>query len=197
MERRPATEVAANAAMEQYSGGDDDAFGDLYDALAPRLYGYLLRLARSRDRADDLLQQTFLHMHRARGTFAPGADVLPWAFAIGRRLAIDAIRREQRAGRVLSAAEPPDVASIAGPGTADELLHARETSRQLQSELDRLPESQRVAFELVKVEGLSLVQAAEVLGTTVSAVKLRTHRAYEALRGSIGDGPHDGGDGGT
>lgn len=81
------------------------------------------------------------------------------------------------------------MANVAGPGNADELLHARETSRRLQSELDRMPESQRVAFELVKLEGLSLAQAAEVLGTTVLAVKLRTHRAYEALRESMGPPP--------
>jgi len=50
-----------------------------------------------------------------------------------------------------------------------------------------LPETQRVAFELVKEEGLSLAEAAQVLGTTVSAVKLRAHRAYEALRAVLGD----------
>jgi RNA polymerase sigma-70 factor (ECF subfamily) len=50
-----------------------------------------------------------------------------------------------------------------------------------------MPESQRAAFELIKQEGLSLVEAAAVLGTTVAAVKLRAHRAYEKLREALGD----------
>jgi len=53
--------------------------------------------------------------------------------------------------------------------------------------LAKLPQSQRQAFELIKNEGLSVAEAAQVLGTTVAAVKLRAHRAYEALRGALGD----------
>jgi RNA polymerase sigma-70 factor (ECF subfamily) len=57
----------------------------------------------------------------------------------------------------------------------------------LQQTLDSLPESQRVAFELIKGDGLSVAQAAETLGTTVTAVKLRAHRTYEALRSALRD----------
>jgi len=135
-------------------------------------------------RAEDLVQQTFLQMHRARGSFLPGAEVLPWAFAIARRLLIDGFRRGRR--EVLDTeegrAEPP----ASGP-TADELVQAQELANRIRSELARLPEAQRVAFELVKQEGLSLAEAAQVLGTTVAAVKLRAHRAYEALRAVLGD----------
>jgi RNA polymerase sigma-70 factor (ECF subfamily) len=53
--------------------------------------------------------------------------------------------------------------------------------------LAKLPETQRVAFELLKQEGLSVAEAAQVLGTTPAAVKLRAHRAYEALRRALGD----------
>ena len=53
--------------------------------------------------------------------------------------------------------------------------------------MEALPESQRVAFELIKYDGLSVAQAAETLGTTVTAVKLRAHRCYEALRGALRD----------
>jgi len=65
---------------------------------------------------------------------------------------------------------------------ADDLLDARHLERRLQQRLDALPETQRTAYQLVKQEGLSLKRAAEVLGTSVTAVKLRTHRAYKALR---------------
>jgi RNA polymerase sigma-70 factor (ECF subfamily) len=172
--------------MDRYAQGDESAFSELYDALAPRLYGYLLRQTRNNTRAEDLLQQTFLQMHCARGRFIPGADVVPWAFAIARRLLIDGVRRS---GREVSlelreeAGAPPPV-SQAIP--QDDLVHSKELALSIERELARLPESHREAFELIKQEGLSLAEAAEVLGTTVAAVKLRAHRTYQALREALG-----------
>jgi RNA polymerase sigma-70 factor (ECF subfamily) len=174
----------ADLAMERYAGGDGAAFAQVYDALAPRLYGYLLRQTRDRSRAEDLLQQTMLHIHRARDRFIAGAEVLPWAFAIARRLLVDDVRRGRRV--VLS----DDGDSDSGPAdvpTADQMVEAGELAGRIQAVLARLPESQRSAFELIKQEGLSVAEAAQVLGTTVAAVKLRAHRAYEALRTAIAD----------
>jgi RNA polymerase sigma-70 factor (ECF subfamily) len=175
----------ADLAMERYAGGDDSAFSTLFDLLSPRLYGYFLRQTRDSDVADDLTQQTLLKMHRARGQFLRGAAVTPWAFAIGRRLLIDDLRRRKR-DMLSSDDETVDRASSDTP-TADDLVAAQETARRIQKALLRLPASQREAFELVKQEGLTFVEAAETLGTTVAAVKLRAHRAYEALRAVLGD----------
>jgi RNA polymerase sigma-70 factor (ECF subfamily) len=181
------TSAAANAAMERYAAGDDGAFGELYDCVAPRLHGYLVRQTRDSARAEDLVQQTLLQMHRARGRFIRGADVMPWAFAIARRLLIDSIRRRKH--EVLASGDEDTGASqaVATDAPADELVQAQELAARFQRALAKLPETQRVAFELVKQEGLSVAEAAEVLGTTVSAVKLRAHRAYEALRVVLGD----------
>jgi RNA polymerase sigma-70 factor, ECF subfamily len=176
----------ADAAMERYAAGDDAAFSTLYDLLAPRLYGYFLRQTRSSDLADDLTQQTLLKIHRARGQFLVGAAVTPWAFAIGRRLLIDSLRRHRREVTPNDDDVTLDLALSDAP-SADELVQAQETARRIQNALRRLPASQRVAFELVKQEGLTHAEAAEALGTTVAAVKLRTHRAYEALREIVGD----------
>jgi RNA polymerase sigma-70 factor (ECF subfamily) len=178
----PRTE--ADGAMERYAGGDDAAFALVYDALAPRLYGYLLRQTRERSRAEDLLQQTMLHIHRARASFIPGAEVTPWAFAIARRLLVDSLRRNKR--EVLSEDGEPDP-GVDGAPSAEEMVRARELATRVERVLAKLPQSQRAAFELIKNEGLSVAEAAQVLGTTVAAVKLRAHRAYEALRGALGD----------
>ena len=70
---------------------------------------------------------------------------------------------------------------------ADDVAIAKEVAARLSVELGRLPENQRVAFELIKQDGLSVAEAAQVLGTTVAAVKLRAHRAYEALRAVLAD----------
>jgi RNA polymerase sigma-70 factor (ECF subfamily) len=174
----------ADVAMERYAGGDDAAFGTVYDALAPRLYGYLLRQTRDRARAEDLVQQTMLHIHRARARFIPGAEVTPWAFAIARRLLVDSLRRGRR--EVLAMDDELDGRPDRRP-SAEELVQARELATRVEGVLARLPQSQRAAFELIKNEGLSVAEAAQVLGTTVAAVKLRAHRAYEALRSALGD----------
>ena len=174
----------ADIAMERYAAGDDAAFAAVYDGVAPRLYGFLLRQTRDRARTEDILQQTLLQIHRARSRFLPGADVMPWAFAIARRLLVDSLRRGHR--EVLSDDGELDPGRDRGPA-ADELAQARELAARIDRELAKLPQSQRAAFELIKNEGLSVAEAAQVLGTTVAAVKLRAHRAYQALRGALGD----------
>jgi RNA polymerase sigma-70 factor, ECF subfamily len=176
----------ADEAMDRYAAGDDAAFSTLYDLLAPRLYGYFLRQARGAHLAEDLTQQTLLKIHRARGQFLRGAAVTPWAFAIGRRLLIDSLRRNRREVAPNDDEDTLDQADSEAP-SADELVQAQETARRIQRVLLSIPASQRIAFELVKQDGLTFAEAAESLGTTVSAVKLRAHRAYAALRGVIGD----------
>jgi RNA polymerase sigma-70 factor, ECF subfamily len=172
--------------MERYSKGDEAAFGELYDAIAPRLLGFLRKATRDDFAAEDLMQQTLLHMHRARGSFIPGAPVMPWAFAIARRLTIDSARRHRLERRLFADAPADDDRLTYEPAapmaTADELLHARRLERRVQQQLDALPEIQRTAYKLLQQEGVSLKGAAELLGTSVSAVKLRAHRAYRALR---------------
>jgi RNA polymerase sigma-70 factor, ECF subfamily len=174
----------ADLAMERYADGEDAAFSELYDALAPRLYAFAMRQTGDGSSAEDVVQQTLLRMHRSRGEFVRGARVLPWAFAIARRLIIDGHRRR----RFESPAEelPPEAASI--EAGADELVAAGETAQLLSAHFERLSEPQREAFILVKQEGLSHAEAAEALGTTVTAIKLRVHRAYETLRLALAEG---------
>jgi RNA polymerase sigma-70 factor (ECF subfamily) len=76
---------------------------------------------------------------------------------------------------------------VSADPAADELVQARQLAEAVDLALSKLPLSQRAAFELIKQEGLSVAEAAQVLGTTVAAVKLRAHRAYAALRGALGD----------
>jgi RNA polymerase sigma-70 factor (ECF subfamily) len=176
---------AANAAMDRYARGDDAAFSVLYELLAPKLFAFLGRRTRDRAQAEDLLQQTFLQMHRARRHFCEGAAVLPWAVVIARRLLIDKVRHGKR--EVLVKDDALDIAEPRSPDpAADQLLALRRLTRQVEAELGRLPEASRVAFELIQLDGLSIAEAAEVLGTTGAAVKMRAHRAYEALRQSLG-----------
>jgi len=171
--------------MDRYASGDREAFAEVYDAVAPRLFQYLRRRTRSVELAEDLLQQTFLQMHRACGTFVPGSAVSPWAFAIARRLFIDECRRGHH--DVLSGDMAIEAASCPSPDSSgpEGFTVAKELGRMLQTTLERLPSSQREAFELMRLDGLSCEEAAQVLGISPSALKFRAHRATVALKAAL------------
>jgi len=177
-----ARDERANDAMSRYAAGDGAAFAAVYDHLSPRLFRYLMKLTRGdRARSEDLLQQTFLQMHDARGRFVPGSAVAPWAYAIARRLFLDTVRKSRRE----HSSESVDgllEGTAAGDGTPEAHVTAQRMASDLEAELERLPPQQREAFLLVRDEGLSMSDAALLLGTTVAAVKIRASRAYKALR---------------
>ena len=179
-QQSPAAADVANgtveALMEAYVDGSSAAFEALYRRISNTAYAYLLRLTRNRERAEDLLQITFSKVHRARGSYLRGAPVLPWVLAIARRSFLD----ERRSARVRtedlssdgSLAEPPPEPTGVSPDVAAALERA----------LDELPEAYREAIQLTKVSGLSIAEAASVLGASEAAVKLRVHRGYNLLR---------------
>jgi RNA polymerase sigma-70 factor (ECF subfamily) len=179
--------------MDRYADGDDAAFGEIYDLLAPRLFAFFLRQTGETSRAEDLVQHTLLQMHSARRSYTRGSDVIPWAFAIGRRLLIDSRRRTKK--EVLFDTAEDDAAArdlkIERFSVPEGIAMTRELAIRAESELERMPESHREAYMLVRQEGLSVADAAEVLGTTEAAIKLRTHRAYEALRAALAEGGLD------
>ena len=170
----------ADEAMERYANGDVAAFATLYDELAPRLFRFAARQLQSRAAAEDVVQQALLQIHCARGQFTPGAAVLPWAYAIVRRLVIDLVRRRGREDLRASLAREAEEPS--GAVAPDEAVHRKRSEAALRQDLQRLPPALRDAFELVKIEGLSVAESAEVLGITHGMVKIRAHRATVALR---------------
>ena len=170
----------ADQAMERYADGDSTAFSALYDKLAPRLFRFAARQLQNHAAAEDVVQQALMQIHCARDQFRRGAAVFPWAYAIARRLVIDVIRRrdreELRANPVQDAEEP------SGAAAPDEALHRKRSEAALRRDLLRLPPGLREAFELLRVEGLSIAESAQVLGITRGMVKIRAYRATVALR---------------
>jgi RNA polymerase sigma-70 factor (ECF subfamily) len=178
-------------AMSRYAQGEGSAFAVVYDEVAPRLERFLRRHVREKTAAEDIIQQTFLQMHHARGTFIIGAEVMPWAFAIARRLMIDSGRKLRREDSFEMDGDDvaARIAAASGGGGAvasgEDMLRAEEARARLAAAFVGLSEPQRSAFELVKTEGLSHAEAASILGTTVTGIKLRVHRAYLALRSAL------------
>jgi RNA polymerase sigma-70 factor (ECF subfamily) len=113
---------------------------------------------------------------------------MPWVLAIARRQLVDA-HRSRRPETSFDEATParPHRGPTVGdaPASAEEIVAAKQVAGCLSGALERLPPPQRAAFELVKGRGLTLVEAARALGTSVTGVKLRTHRAYRALRSEL------------
>ena len=123
------SEPSADSAMDRYAAsGDAAAFSELYDLLAPRLCGYLLRQTRDPSLTEDLLQQTMLQIHYARARFIRGARVTPWAFAIARRLFIDGLRRRKFEGPLPTYDDGSDATAhlAADDRAADDAIYAAE-----------------------------------------------------------------------
>lgn len=175
--------------MERYCNGEAEAFRRLYAVIAPRLLSYLLRMCRDRALAEDLLQQTFLKVHRARAVYVRGADPIPWMYAIAHRTFLDEARKRQRSRVQLSREDSVPEQAACIDGTAAE--HARgpapdpEITQAALAALERLPEKQREAVILTKLSGKSVAEAAAITGSTPGAVKVRAHRGYLALRKAL------------
>lgn len=188
--RDDARDVALDAAMDRYALGEDAAFDELYQRGAPRVRRFLLRLSGTAALADDLTQETFLRVHRARGSFGRGAAAVPWILAIARNVFRDHARRARARPVTTEASRTDDdgVQAQASPETrGDEALAGREMLEIVRRTLATLPVLQREAFVLLRFEGLSVIEAAQVVGTTEGALKVRAFRAYEALRRALGD----------
>jgi RNA polymerase sigma-70 factor (ECF subfamily) len=196
-------EAALNVAMDRYASGDGRAFAELHQALYPRLHAYLARMTGSSVHAADLVQETFLRLHRARATFARGGAVLPWAYTIARNVALDHTRAARLRETERLPSDPGPEMVDRGGADGESAAIAAQAARIVEQVLAGLPASQRDAFILLRYEGLSVQDAAAVLGATPTAVKLRAFRAYEALRAALnnaqgprqGPGPSQGTDG--
>src|ERR1051325_10301581 len=160
--------------MEAYQEGDREAADALIESLSPALHRFFAAHTGDRRHADDLLQEAWLRIHRARHTYRRGEPLLPWLYAIARHVKVDAFRR-----RRFELYEQP-LASVPEP-----VAGRAETVRprpDLDTMLACLPGSQREVIAMLKISGLSLEEVARATSSSVGAVKQRAHRAYEKLR---------------
>lgn len=177
--------------MLRFQRGDETAFVELFRRHHRAMINYLYRYTGRRDRAEELVQECFLRIYRGRAGYTPTARWTTWAYRIATNLALNELRRREAhtvhvavAGDGAAEEEGDWAAVVADPtpDRADDQLEGRELADRLQAALDRLPEPQRTAFLLCKVEGLSYRDIAQVLETSESAVKSLIFRARDALK---------------
>jgi RNA polymerase sigma-70 factor (ECF subfamily) len=172
-------------AMTRYAQGHSPSFGEVFNVLSPRLLAFLRRLCGSPELAHDLVQETFLRMHRARGSFVPGSAVVPWAYAIARNCFVSHARSlKSRAARgSLDIADHEVPAGL--DSNAEEAVAVRQSAELVERTLAQMSVTNREAFVLIRFEGQSVAEAAQILGASEGAVKLRAFRAYEILRAAL------------
>ena len=164
--------------MARYQAGDFSAATALIHRISPQLHRFFVAQFASREDADDLLQETWLRIHKVRHTYRPGEPVLPWFYAIARHVRVDHYRRAVRT----SAREQQldDFSGLAAKFPADS-----SEPDAFETLLAPLPESQREVIEMLKVGGMSLEEVARATSSSVGSVKQKVHRAYKKLRETI------------
>jgi len=171
--------------MQQYQQGSLAAFEALYRELAPRVRGFLRTKVRDEARVSDLLQETFLEIHRSRRTYLPGASVAGWVFGIAQNVVLRQRRLERRRAHEIPAYDSGLEAQIEPRAANFEL-------QPLQDALHDLSPESRDTWWMRNIEGLSFETIANRLGIAATAVRLRCSRASRALRAALERGPnHD------
>jgi RNA polymerase sigma-70 factor (ECF subfamily) len=160
--------------------GDQVAYARFLTELAPMLRGYFRnRLPQQAGDVEDLTQKVLLAVHNARHTYLPGQPLTAWVHAIARYKLADHFRAYARRDAL---SEPLDAAQdvMAAPD-----LEPAQAKRDLNLLLDQLPDRQRLPIVHVKLEGLSVSEAAQMTGMSESAVKVGVHRGLKALATKI------------
>ncbi len=161
--------------MVRYQQGDFASATVLIGRISPHLHRFFLANSMSRADADDLLQETWLRIHKVRHTYRPGEPALPWFYAIARHIRVDHYRKSIRTAVGEREWEEMSKGVSSAPPQAGEL----------EALLAPLSESQREVIAMLKVEGMSLEEVARATSSSVGSVKQKVHRAYKKLRETI------------
>ncbi len=166
--------------MIGYQAGSMEDFTSLYQALEKPLLRYLMTFVRNAAVAEDLLQETFLQVHRARHTYIPPRPVKPWVYAVTRHVALMYLRSQRRRKESTPSDELPEIPL---PPEMDELADRATVERLLR----RLPPEAREVVSLHHLLGLSFKEVGQVMGISPGAAKVRAHRALKSLREDLAE----------
>jgi RNA polymerase sigma-70 factor (ECF subfamily) len=194
----PAAETKVHALDEDvrlmlaFRGGEAAAFDALFRRWSGPLLRYLERMVRDLATAEDLVQEVFLRVHRARDRYAAEARFSTWLYRIATNLALNELRRPRRRAAHRSTEDEAAVPLASADPATDTVVDARRMAEAVWRELGKLPEKQRAALCLAAVEGLSYAEVAEALEVTEKAVKSLVHRARSALAERLREGIREG-----
>ena len=163
--------------MERYQAGDRTAFAEIFRRYAPLLLRVMKQQLGRPEDASDLVQQTFLQLHRSKQDFRRGALLRPWLLTIAMNLRH---RHFRKLGRHPETSLEVHMLEQLNTGLA--VRDAADASCDVHALLAGLPAEQRDVIVLHWLEGLSFNEVSLVMGVSLSAVKVRAHRGYVAIR---------------
>lgn len=164
--------------MPQTDSGKD--FDSLATDVSPAVLRYLRRYVGNPSLADDLLQETLIRMEKGLADFEQRSSVRTWAFTIASRVAADYFRKPENRLDIVDIDEAGEVVDAAPPITQS--LMVAEMGACVRQVIDSLPAEYRTALVLHDLEGLTAEQVADICGCSVSAAKIRIHRARSRLK---------------
>jgi RNA polymerase sigma-70 factor (ECF subfamily) len=175
------------ALLLAFRRGDASAFRTLFERHARAMVAFCHHYVRDAARAEELAQDVFVKLFRAADRYEPSARFKTFLYRIAANHCLNELRRGEYAARAAQGADEPADPDALASGTAgpDADAEARMLEAAVKALLDRLPEKQRTAFVLARFEGLSYEEIADVLETTVSAVKSLVHRATVAAADAL------------
>lgn len=174
--------------MLAFQSGDEAAFEVLFERWGGRLLHFLERMVRSRAVAEELVQETFLRVYRARDGYRADARFSTWLYTVAGNAARNELRRPFRRHPHESRDASPEGTGPdlrAGGPAPDDQVHALRVGARVEEALEHLPERQRAALWLCAVEGLSYAEIGAALDTSEKSVKALVHRARVALAGHV------------
>jgi RNA polymerase sigma-70 factor (ECF subfamily) len=161
--------------------GDAEALRKAYDEYAGRVFSLALRIVRSKEEAEDVVQDTFVEVWRRAGDYDEGrGELASWIMAMARSRCIDRVRRARVRSRYAQTPQQHEAAA-----TPDQLAAAHEDGSKLRKVLTGLPDEQRLAVELAYFDGLTQQQIAEQTGTPLGTVKTRLRLGLEKLSAQL------------
>lgn len=184
----PPVEKSDQEWMLRVREGDDDAFARLVEKYRNPVVRFLYRMVHEPALAEELAQEVFLRVYRARRRYQPRAQFNTWLFRIATNVGLNALR-DGRMRRNLeipmegnSAGQGPAARVQTGEPNAEQVVLQRERREQIRRAVEALPEKQRVAVLLHKYQEMDYTEIAEILECSESALKSLLYRAYETLR---------------
>ena len=161
--------------MAAYQAGNETAFDELFERHAGSVYGFLVRRLGDPSLAEDLYQEAFLRLHRARGMYDPNRPFRAWLFGIVHNLLTDTFRSQARSPET-------SVAAASDLRTPEELVAARQSTVALSQALAAIPSDEATVLILARLEGLSYDDIGPILGRSAAATKQLAYRALRHVR---------------
>ena len=175
--------------MLAFQNGDEGAFETLFAKYSRPLVNFANRLLGNRERAEEVAQEVFLEVHRARKTYLPQAKLSTWIYRISTNRCLNELRRPERRIMAADGGETEgEEGIISGPEPVDlgpdalQRLEAERLQDAITGAVANLPEQQRTALVLCRYHAMAYREIAEAMETTESAVKSLIHRATVSLR---------------